>query len=312
MRIGVDAMGGDNAPKVVVRGAVEATGLLSSDSVIVLYGVRSEIEKYMPEGEVPGIEIVECSEVIEMGAHPAEAFTKKPDSSIVRGFMDLAKGKIDGFASAGSTGAMMVGSMYAIKVIEGIARPTIAAHYIGRVTGKKATIVDVGLNADSKPETLCENAIMGSIYSESICEVENPKVALLNIGSEEGKGNLMAKATYKLLKELKGINFVGNIEGKDMLAGEVADVVVCDGFIGNIMLKLMESMYDNLLADGIRLDYVDSMNYEITGGTPVLGINSTVVIGHGASSQRAIVNMILATQKAISAGLPAKFRKAFN
>ncbi len=312
MRIGVDAMGGDNAPEVVVRGAIEAAGLLASDSVIVLYGIKSEIEKYMPEGEVAGIEIVECSEVIEMGAHPAEAFVKKPDSSIVRAFGDLAKGKLDGFASAGSTGAMMVGSMYAIKVIEGIARPTIAAHYISRVKGQKVTIVDVGLNADSKPETLCENAIMGSIYSESICEVENPKVALLNIGSEEGKGNLMAKATYKLLKELKGINFVGNIEGKDMLAGEVADVVVCDGFIGNIMLKLMESMYDNLLADGIRLDYVDSMNYEITGGTPVLGINSTVVIGHGASSQRAIVNMILATQKAISAGLPAKFRKAFN
>lgn len=309
MRIGVDAMGGDYAPEVVVRGAIKATELLKSGSEVVLYGIRSQIEEFLPQDS--SIEVVDCSEVIEMGAHPAEAFKKKSDSSIVRGFMDLAYGKIDGFASAGSTGAMMVGSMYVIKAVAGVARPTIATHFVSG-TGRKVTLLDVGLNADSKPEVLAQNAIMGSIYAENICEIENPKVALLNIGEEEGKGNLTAKATYELLKELEGINFVGNIEGKDILAGEKADVIVCDGFIGNIMLKFLESLYDNLKPHGVNLESIDSMNYELTGGTPVLGINSTVVIGHGASSELAICNMILATQKAIDAKLPAKFKEVFS
>ncbi len=309
MRIGVDAMGGDNAPEVVVRGALMAAELLDSGSSVVLYGIESEIAKYLPASH--NLEIVNCSEVIEMGAHPAEAFKKKPDSSIVRGFMDLAHRKIDGFASAGSTGAMMVGSMYVIKAIEGVLRPTIATHFVSE-KGGKVTLLDVGLNADCKPEVLAQYATIGSIYAENICGVQNPKVALLNIGSEEGKGNLLAKATYELIKNVEGINFVGNIEGKDILQGEKADVIVCDGFIGNIMLKFLESLYDNLAPHGVKLDSVDSMNYEVTGGTPVLGINSTAVIGHGASSELAICNMILATQKAISARLPEKFKAVFT
>ncbi len=309
MRIGVDAMGGDNAPKVVVEGALLAKDLVQGDSRIVLYGIKSQIDEYLPEGS--GIEVVDCSEVIEMGDHPAEAFKKKPNSSIVRGFMDLATGEIDGFASAGSTGAMMVGSMYVIKVIGGITRPTIATHYISKAGGP-VTLLDVGLNADCKPEVLAQYAVMGSLYSQSICSVENPKVALLNIGSEEGKGNLTAKATYELLKTTENINFVGNIEGGDLLAGEKADVVLCDGFVGNVLLKFLESLYETLKPEGVNLPYIDSMNYEVTGGTPVLGINSTVVIGHGASSPRALCNMVLATQRAVSSKIVEKFQKAFN
>ncbi len=308
MRIGVDAMGGDNAPKVVVEGALLAKDMVQDDSRIVLYGVKSQIEEFLPTDS--GIEIVDCSEVIEMGDHPAEAFKKKPNSSIVRGFMDLAQGNIDGFASAGSTGAMMVGSMYVIKVIEGITRPTIATHYLSK-SGGLVTLLDVGLNADCKAEVMTQYATMGALYSESICGIENPKVALLNIGSEEGKGNLLAKATFDLLKEREDINFVGNIEGGDLLSGNKADVVLCDGFVGNILLKFLESLYETLKPEGVNLPYIDSMNYEVTGGTPVLGVNSTVVIGHGASSSKAICNMILATQKAIDSGIVKKLQKTF-
>ncbi len=308
MRIGIDAMGGDYAPSVVVEGALIAKGKIDSDVEIVLYGVKSEIQKYLPENS--GIEIVDCPETIEMGDHPAEAFKKKPNSSIVRGFMGLAGGKIDGFASAGSTGAMMVGSMYVIKAIEGITRPTIATHYLS-TKGTPITLLDVGLNADCKPEVLAQYGSMGSIYAQQICGIENPRVALLNIGSEEGKGNLTAKATFELLKEVKDINFVGNIEGKHLLDGEVADVIICDGFIGNILLKLLESLYETLKPEGVNLPYIDSMNYEVVGGTPVLGINKTVVIGHGASSATAICNMVLATQKSVKSGIIEKFKQLF-
>ncbi len=306
MRIGIDAMGGDYAPKAVVEGAVLAQSKISADSTIVLYGKREDIEQYLPAQH--SLEIVDCSEVIEMGDHPAEAFKKKPQSSIVQGFMHLAGGKIQGFASAGSTGAMMVGSMYVIKSIPGVIRPTIATHFVS-TKGGLVTILDVGLNADCKPEVLAQYASMGSVYSREICGVENPRVALLNIGSEEGKGNLNAKATFPLLKEVEGINFFGNVEGKHIIDAEVADVIICDGYSGNILLKLLESLYDILKPDGVNLPYIDSMNYEVIGGTPVLGINSTVVIGHGASSPLAICNMVLATEKAVAKQLTEKYKQ---
>ncbi len=310
MRIGVDAMGGDFAPKAVVEGALLAKDLVGGDATIVLYGIGSEIEKLLPENS-NNIEIVDCSEVIEMGDHPAEAFKKKPNSSIVTGFMHLAAGKIDGFASAGSTGAMMVGSMFVIKAIDGVERPTIATHYKA-ADGSKITLVDVGLNADCKAEVLAQYAVIGSIYAENICGVSNPRVALINIGSEEGKGNLTTKAAYELIKEQNRVNFVGNVEGGDIIRGGKADVVVCDGFVGNIVLKLLENLYETQKPQGVNLDYVDSMNYEEVGGTPVLGVNSTVVIGHGASSAKAVANMIEATRKAVKGQIVHKLKEAFS
>ncbi|MEG0467545.1 MAG: phosphate acyltransferase PlsX [Mucinivorans sp.] len=309
MRIGIDAMGGDFAPEVVVRGAIDALDAVGVDSQIVLYGNKELIEPLLPVG--CAIEIVHTTQVISMSDHPAQAFQQKTDSSITRGFAHLAAGRIDGFASAGSTGAMMVGSMFLIKAIQGVARPTIATHFAS-TKGTPVTILDVGLNSDCKPEVLAQYAVMGSIYAQQVCGIANPRVALLNIGSEPTKGNLVSKATFPLLQALSSINFVGNVEGKHILDAQVADVIVCDGFMGNVLLKMLESIYDTLAPQGVDLPYINSMNYEITGGTPVLGINSTVVIGHGASSVLAIKNMILATEKAIRADLVNKFKSAFS
>lgn len=308
MRIGIDAMGGDFAPSVVVQGAVDSLRFLAEGSVIVLFGDKALVEPLLPKSSP--IEVVHTTQVIAMCDHPAQAFQSKTDSSITVGFGHLAARAIDGFASAGSTGAMMVGSMFMIKAIQGVMRPTIATHFIG-TNGTPVTLLDVGLNSDCKPEVLAQYGVMGSIYAQQVCGVENPRVALLNIGSEDSKGNLVSKATFPLLKAIDTINFVGNVEGKHILDSQVADVIVCDGFQGNILLKLLESLYDTLKPDGVNLPYIESMNYEITGGTPVLGINSTVVIGHGASSPLAIRNMILATEKAIKADLVGKFKAAF-
>lgn len=309
MRIGIDAMGGDFAPKVVVQGAIDALGSIAVGSEIVLFGDKNQIEPLLPKNS--SISVVHTTQVIEMCDHPAQAFQSKTDSSITVGFGHLASGAIDGFASAGSTGAMMVGSMFMIKAIEGVSRPTIATHFTG-TKGTPITLLDVGLNSDCKPEVLAQYGVMGSIYARQVCGIQNPRVALLNIGSEDSKGNLVSKATFPLLKEIDSINFVGNVEGKHILDSDVADVIVCDGFVGNILLKMLESLYETLSPEGVNLPYINSMNYEMIGGTPVLGINSTVVIGHGASSALAIKNMILATEKAINADLVNKFRSAFS
>ncbi|MEG0602110.1 MAG: phosphate acyltransferase PlsX [Mucinivorans sp.] len=309
MRIGIDAMGGDFAPEVVVEGALQALELLDAHSKIVLFGNKEQIEGLLPPN-CP-IEIVPTTQVITMSDHPAQAFQSKTDSSITVGFSHLSSGRIDGFASAGSTGAMMVGSMFLIKAITGVARPTIATHFTS-TAGTPVTLLDVGLNSDCKPEVLAQYGVMGSIYASQVCGINNPRVALLNIGSEDTKGNLVSKSTFPLLKACSAINFVGNVEGKHILDATVADVIVCDGFVGNVLIKLLESLYDTLHPEGVDLPYINSMNYETIGGTPVLGINSTVIIGHGASSAMAICNMILATQKTIAADLVTKFKAAFG
>lgn len=312
MRIGLDAMGGDFAPQVAVEGAIAALGELSAGSDLVLFGNRELIEEHLPEEYRSRIEIVHTTEVIEMCDHPAQAFTRKSDSSITVGFSHLTHKRIDGFASAGSTGAMMVGCIYAVKPIEGVIRPTIATH-IATTGGHPVTILDVGLNSDCKPEVLYQYAIIGSIYSSEIVGVENPRVALLNIGEEPSKGNLMAKATYPLLEANEGaFNFVGNVEGKHIFDSTIADVVVCDGFVGNTIIKMSEGFYDILKTVAKEFPMIESMNYEAVGGTPVLGINSNVIIGHGCSSSRAIKNMILTTEQTIKADIVSKFKQAFS
>ena len=316
IRIGLDAMGGDFAPEAAVRGAVMALDSLGNDSRIVLYGDADAIRALLAsEGVAEGrFDIVATSEVIEMGDHPVRAFQQKRNSSIVVGFQHLTEGQIDGFASAGSTGAMMVGSTQVVRVVEGVVRPAIST-VVPTMTGAPVVLLDVGLNIDCKPDVLEQYALIGSIYAESVLGVEKPRVALLNIGTEPSKGNLQAKAAYELMQvggESGHYNFVGNVEASHIFTSKVADVVVCDGFVGNTILKLTEGFYSINEAIGTTNSFWQGLNYENIGGTPVLGINAPVVIGHGKSTAEAIKSMILSTERTISNNLVEKLKEAFK
>ncbi len=306
-------MGGDFAPEAAVKGAVMALDAVGEESRIVLFGDRERICAVLDTLGCPAerFDIVATTEVIEMGDHPAKAFQAKSDSSITVGFGRLAAGAVDGFASAGSTGAMMVGSMYAVKPIAGVIRPAISS-LVPTVAGRPALILDVGLNVDCKPEVLAQYGLIGSIYAEAVLGIASPRVAVLNIGEEETKGNAQARATYELLAAERRINFVGNVEGSHIFSGKVADVVVCDGFVGNTVLKMAEGLYRINKALGGGNAFWDAMNYENVGGTPVLGVNAPVVIGHGCSSPLAIRSMILTTERCIRAGLVTRLQRAFN
>ena len=313
IKIGVDAMGGDFAPEAAVKGAVMALDAVGTDSRIVLFGDEERIRAVLAAEGCPAerFDIVATTEVIEMGDHPAKAFQTKTDSSITVGFVHLAKGAVQGFASAGSTGAMMVGSMYAVKPIDGVIRPTISS-VVPTIAGRPALLLDVGLNVDVKPEVLVQYGLIGSIYAESVLGIENPRVALLNIGEEPTKGNAQTKATYEAMKADGKFNFVGNVEGSHIFSGKVADVIVCDGFVGNTVLKMAEGLYRINRAMGADNPFWNAMNYEHVGGTPVLGVGATVIIGHGSSTPLAIKNMILSTERSIKADFPAKLQRAFK
>lgn len=307
-------MGGDFAPQAVVLGAIQAASKLAEGSRIVLFGDKERIEKILAQENCPAdtFDIVPTSEVIEMGDNPTQAFSKKTDSSIVVGFRYLLEGKIDGFASAGSTGAMMVGCMYTIKQIDGVIRPAISV-LAPTIDNSQVLLLDVGLNVDCKPDVLYQYGIIGSTFAKGVMDKPNPRVALLNIGEEKEKGNLQTKATYELMENTSDFNFVGNVEAKHVFDGTVADVVVCDGFVGNTLLKVMEGIYEMARKQGLVNDnYFTKLNYENVGGTPVLGINSTVIIGHGCSNANAIANMVLQTEKTIKAGVATKLREIFN
>ena len=306
-------MGGDFAPFEIVKGAVEASATIPSGVTIVLIGDQTQIEDILKKEKYSGstIEIVHASEVITMNDHPAKAFQTKTQSSIVIGFGLLAKGKIDSFASAGNTGAMMVGGMFIIKAIDGVIRPVISGPISRISTDIPTTLLDVGLNADCKPEVLYQYGILGSIYANAVWGIENPKVALLNIGSEEEKGNLLTKATYEIMKGSKDFNFIGNVEGNDLLVDK-ADVVVCDGFSGNIVLKLVESLFSINAVRGLNDEYFNKFNYENEGGTPVLGINAPVLIGHGVSNANAIKNLIFTSKRIVDTDLVGKIKQRFS
>ena len=332
-------MGGDFAPEVAIEGAVMSLKFLNKESRIVLYGddvrIRELIKKHGAKEE--DFDIVATTQVIEMGDHPAKAFVAKRDSSITVGFRDLSEGKIDGFASAGSTGAMMVGSMQVIKPIEGVIRPVLATLIptVSAETGiQRAVLMDVGLNVDAKPDVLAQYGLLGSIYAKSALGMENPRVALLNIGEEEGKGNAQAKATYDLMKADGRYNFVGNVEASYIFTGKIGDVVVADAFVGNSLLKMAEALYriNSRLGGGKprfknfmrpllgrivpklywQQDFWDAMNAESVGGLQVMGVNAPVMIGHGSSSARAICSMVLAMERDIKSNFPAKLREALK
>ncbi len=315
LRIGLDVMGGDFAPQAAVQGAVMAVDALGGDSRLVLFGDEKQIRDILREENCPAerFDIVHTSQVIEMGDHPAKAFQQKTDSSIVVGFKYLDAGKIDGFASAGSTGAMMVGSMQAIKPIKGVIRPTISTT-IPTVAGGRALLLDVGLNVDCKPEVLEQYGLLGSIYAEAVLGIKNPRVAILNIGEEESKGNIQSKAAHDLMRQSKAYNFVGNVEGSHLFSGKVADVIVCDGFVGNTLLKTCEGLYriNQAMHIGSDSPFWQEMNYEHVGGTPVLGVGASVVVGHGCSSPLAIKNMVLSMERCAQVHLTEKLQQAFK
>ena len=298
MNIGIDMMGGDFAPLEAVKGV--QLYLSNSENTIFCIGEETQLKALFQEHGVtsPFLHIVHAPDVIGYHEHPTKALKEKPNSSIAIGFKLLAEGKIDSFASAGNTGAMLVGAMFTIKPIKGILRPTIAS-LLPKLEGKTGILVDVGLNADCKPEQLNQFAILGNLYAKHILNIENPKVGLLNMGEEEGKGNLLAQATYPILKENTQIEFMGNVEGRDLF-NDKADVIVCDGFTGNIVLKTAEAMYDAASHQGLGNDsFFSRYHFENYGGTPILGVNKPVIIQHGISNAKAFCNMIKLSEKMI-------------
>lgn len=312
MKIGLDILGGDFAPEATVMGAIEAVKELSSDVTLVLIGDQEAIQSILQrEGaDSSRFEIVHTTDTIGMGEHPTKAFIRKPESSISLGFKLLKEGAIDSFASTGNTGAMLVGSMYTVRAVSGVIRPCITS-IMPKVDGSVGIVLDVGINADCKPDVLYQFGILGSIFAEHVYHISNPKVGLMNIGEEEEKGNLLSQATHVLMKDSKDFNFIGNVEGRDLFNSK-ADVIVCDGFTGNVILKQAESFYTLIKKRGLADEYFDRFNYEIYGGTPVLGVNANVIIGHGISNAKAIKNMIKLSCEVVEVGLADKIKKAFN
>ncbi len=312
MNIGLDIMGGDYAPDSTIKGAILAIESVSEECGIHLIGDESVIKSKLAEkGSDPSdFTIHHASEVIEMGEQPTKAITKKTDSSIAVGFRLLKEGKIDAFASVGNTGAMLVGAMYTVRSIPGVIRPGITT-VIPKENGEVGLLLDVGTNADCKPDVLFQFAILGSLLANHVYGMNNPKVGLLNIGEEEEKGNLVTQSAHQLMKGTTEFNFIGNVEGRDLF-NEKADVIVCDGFTGNVVLKEIEAFYSLIKKRNIQDEYFDRLNYENYGGTPILGVNSNVIIGHGISSPKAIKNMLLLSRDVVKARLTEKIQNAFN
>jgi glycerol-3-phosphate acyltransferase PlsX len=306
MKIGIDMMGGDFAPLEAVLGIQQF--LEEGKAHLVLLGDDEKLKPLLSEHGIPekAYTLVHAPQVIDMDDSPTRALKEKPQSSIAVGFHLLASHKTDAFISAGNTGAMLVGALYALKAVEGVLRPTIST-IIPKENGGTGLLLDVGLNSDCKPEHLNQFAVMGSVYAQTILGIDNPRVALLNIGEEEGKGNLLAQATYPMLKENSHINFIGNVEGRDILLDK-ADVMVCDGFTGNIILKLAESLFEITDQKKINHEYFERFNFENYGGTPVLGVSKPVIIGHGISRAKAFKNMILLAQKMIEKDIMQKLQ----
>lgn len=292
IRIGVDAMGGDFFPAAPVQGALDARRSAPADIEIHLIGNQEVIQAELERQGAPAdsFPIVHTEQYIEMGESATRAMLAKPDNTISLGVKLVKEGVLDAFASAGHTGAMLACAVIGLGVLDGVIRPTVGALYPWK--DRYSLICDVGANLDAKPETLTQFGLVGSIYMRTMFGIENPRVALLNVGEEPGKGNTAAKKAYDLMAEDKRLNFVGNAEGWDMYQGR-ADVYVCDGFVGNIILKYSESLYDQFgpLLPGHHA--IEHMNYERVGGLPFMGVAGNVMVGHGKSGPLAFENMVL-------------------
>jgi glycerol-3-phosphate acyltransferase PlsX len=310
LKLAVDAMGGDYAPKQIVMGAIEA--VKKYDCEIVLVGDREKIEAEIKANNAQNLDrltIHHTTEVIEMGEHPVEAVRKKKDSSLVVATKLVKTGECDGVLSAGSTGAATTAATLFLRTIKGVDKPSIATPLPTK--DGLVLLLDSGAIVDSKPKDLTEMALMGSIYSQYVYGIDNPKVGLLNVGEEETKGNKKVQATYPMLKGMNSINFIGNVEGRDIPTG-MADVVICDGFVGNIVLKFAEGLAVTLLdliKDAIKnggifakLGAVLVMpalkklgkRLDVTeyGGAPLLGVNGCCIICHGSSDAKSICSAI--------------------
>jgi len=311
MKIGVDVMGGDFAPDTVIEGAIDSLSKLLIDEKLVLIGdenwILTKLNKMSVEPS--SFDLIGTSQVIEMADQPAKAFSQKKNSSIAVGFGMLKSELINGFCSAGNTGAMLVGASYTVNVIPGVFRPALAT-LIPSLTGKCSVILDVGLNPDCKPDVLSQYGLLGSLYAQYVLGIENPTVGLLNIGEEESKGTPAVKAAYELMKGDPNINFTGNIEGNSLFTKAMTDVIVCDGFVGNIVLKQAEAFHSLYKARNLKDSFFDSLDFENIGGSPIVGINANVVIGHGISKRKAIMNMILQTRDVVKADLAQKIKEA--
>lgn len=313
MLIALDAMGGDYAPQAIVEGAFLAKKeILKDKGEIILVGQEVAIKKELERLGAPSdmFQIANADEVIGMDEHPTKAISQKRNSSIHVGYHLLKTGKADVFCSAGNTGAMLVGAMFTIKAIEGVIRPGIAG-FFPKEHGKYGIVVDVGANADCKPDVLGQFADLGSIYYENVFGVEKPKVGLLNLGEEEGKGTLLTQAAYQLLKLNSNINFIGNIEGRDMF-NDKADVIVCDGYTGNVALKMGETFWDLCSKRDFVDPFIEMFNYANVGGSPILGVNGNVIIGHGVSTPLAIKNQMRLAMQTVESGVADKLKEFYK
>ncbi len=303
MKIALDVMGGDNAPLSPVLGAVESLGHLQPGDRIILVGRSDVIRDCLRQQAVADdvFEIVDAPEVIGQDEHPTVAFSSKRNASIPVGYHLMKQGKADALASAGNTGAMLVGALYLLNTIPGIIRPCIPA-LIPRSNGGFNLILDVGSNPDARPDVLYQYGMIGAAYASLVLKIAEPRVALLNIGEEEEKGSLLTQAAYKAMKGTQDFHFTGNIEARDLF-GDVADVIVCDGFTGNIVLKQIEGFYNLLMDKEIKDPFFERYNYENYGGTPILGVNGVAMIAHGISSPSAFRTMITEASTIYRSGL---------
>ncbi|GBD94054.1 phosphate acyltransferase [bacterium BMS3Abin05] len=315
MKIAVDAMGGDYAPGAIVEGAVQAARVAKGRYGIVLVGDELKIKKEL-EGlnasNLTGIEIVHASEIIDMHDSPTDAIKKKKDASMVVAARLQKEGEVQAVVSAGNTGAFMAASLFSLGRLRGVKRPGLGS-FIPNEKGM-SVVIDVGANSDCKSLHLLQFGIMGSLYVRHIFDTENPRVGLLSNGEEESKGNALTKEAHKLLKSSR-LNFIGNVEGRDILKG-TAEVIVCDGFVGNIVLKFAESivgMLKNTIKKSIGKNILSNlgailmrpafhqlsklMDYQEYGGVPLLGVNGVSIVCHGSSSPKAIRNAIREAEK---------------
>jgi glycerol-3-phosphate acyltransferase PlsX len=309
MKIGIDAMGGDFAPEECVKAVVTEANRKDNELHFFLFGEEDSLKPYVTELNHPNISIIHTGESISMAEHATKAVVSKKDSSINVGMHYLSEDKIDAFLSAGNTGAMMVSALYQVKTIPGIDRPALSS-VLPQQSGITGVLLDVGANSDLKPETLAKFAVLGSEYAKAVYGIKNPRVGLVNIGAEEEKGNILTKATFPLLREKKGINFIGNVEGRDLF-NDIVDVAVCDGFTGNVIVKTCEGFFYNLLKRGVEDDFLTKFNFEHYGGTPILGVKKPVIIGHGITKEKTFLNMIKLSKNVVESDLIYKIEQSF-
>ena len=328
IRIALDAGGGDYAPHEMVKGAIKA--VQEYDIEVVLVGRKNVIRKLLERApDDPSIDVVDATEVIDFDEHPVRALQNKPNSSIVIGVNLLKKGDVQAFVSAGNTGAVVACSLLTLRKIEGVSRPAIGA-FIDILTARPGLLIDAGANADCRAEHLLEFARLGSLYSKHILNIPFPRVGLLSNGVEEGKGNRLAQEAYDLLKQAKGISFIGNIEGHD-ISRKTADVIVCDGFTGNIVLKTIEGFNDSFLNSMQELGHIFSsvsrlktrellkdiglgawtkkLDFSEYGGASLLGVNGAIIIAHGRSKAKAIKNAINLAKETVERGIIEKIKE---